>query len=272
MLDAVEIGTCGYRWYDPGEEWAETHESKLEAYAADPAFDLVELNTTFYSLPQVSTAKRWRREADAGDASFEFAVKGWQALTHEWSSPTWNGEREAVEDDPDLDADAVGALAPTDTVREAWARTTARADALDASVILLQTPPGFGATDEHEANLRELLGDGIDRSDYTVAWEPRGTWHDHPDRVRELCDDLGLVHVVDPLRDDPVSAHPTAYLRLHGRNEDRYDYAYDYSTADLRELRAAVADLLDDHEGVYVLFNNDAMVENARTFRELLAE
>lgn len=65
--------------------------------------------------------------------------------------------------------DAVGALAPTDTVRKAWARTTELADALDESVILLQTPPGFGASGEHGADLHELLDDGIDRADHTVV-------------------------------------------------------------------------------------------------------
>ncbi|WP_435145217.1 DUF72 domain-containing protein [Halobaculum sp. P14] len=240
----------------------------MHAYSDDPAFDLVELNTTFYSLPQVSTAERWRREAVDG---FEFAVKGWQALTHEWASPTWNGERDDVEADDALDSDEVGGLRPTDSVEAAWDRTAARADALDAPVVLLQTPPSFGASADHEAAMREFLGD-VDRGELTVAWEPRGDWHDQPGRVADVCDDLDLVHVVDPLRDDPVSSHPTAYLRLHGLNEDRYDYEYDYDRSELRELDDAVSDLRDDHETVYVLFNNDAMFENARSFRAVRAD
>lgn len=285
----IRIGTCGYSWYDPGEGWRDEFESKLQAYAADPAFDLVELNTTFYSLPQQSTAERWREEADGAvgadetngadetdradraDAEFEFAVKGWQAMTHEWRSPTWNGERDDVEEDDALDPDEVGSLQPTASVREAWDRTAARADALDANVILLQTPAGFDATDEHEAAMREFL-DSIDHRGFTIAWEPRGDWLPNADRTAEICDDLDLVHVVDPLRDYPVSSHPTAYLRLHGLNPDRYDYSYDYSEGELDTLAERVQDLRADHETVYVLFNNDAMFANARAFRERVDE
>ncbi|MBP1988335.1 DUF72 domain-containing protein [Halolamina salifodinae] len=256
----VRIGTCGYRWYDPESGWKERYESKLAAYADDPAFDLVELNTTFYSLPQQSTAERWREEAGEG---FEFSAKGWQALTHEWRSPTWNGEREDVEDDDALDSDEVGGLRPTESVREAWRRTAERAAALDAGVALLQTPPSFGATDEHGTAMREFLGD-IDREGLTLAWEPRGSWLAETERVAEICTDLDLVHVVDPLRDYPVSSHSTAYLRLHGLNADRYDYAYDYDAGELDTLAERVDDLRADHETVYVLFNNDARFENAR--------
>lgn len=266
MPDAVRVGTCGYRWFDPPEGWKDEYDSTLEAFSADPAFDLVEINSTFYSLPQVSTTERWCREAREG---FEFAVKAWQALTHEWSSPTWNGQRDDVEDDDDLDSDEVGSLRPNETVREAWNRTAARAEALEAAVVLLQTPASFDATDEHETNVRELLGD-LDRDGFTLAWEPRGDWLDDPDRVAAICDDLDLVHVVDLMRDDPISSHPTSYVRLHGLNEDRYDYDYDYSEEELEALLGKVEGLLDDHETVSVLFNNHEKFANARAFQDLL--
>jgi hypothetical protein len=44
----------------------------------------------------------------------------------------------------------------------------------------------------------------LERAGLTLAWEPCGDWPDHPDRVREVCRDLELVHVVDPIRTDPV--------------------------------------------------------------------
>lgn len=125
----VLVGTCGYRCYDPGEGWQDDHESTLAAYA--DAFDAVELNRTFYELPQVSTAERWRREAGPG---FVFSMKAWQGLTHEWRSPTWNGHRDAVPDDR---TDEVGALQRSDFVREAWARTREASEALEAAVVVV---------------------------------------------------------------------------------------------------------------------------------------
>jgi len=112
-------------------------------------------------------------------------------------------------------------------------------------------------TDEHAANLRSLV-DAIDRDGVRVAWEPRGDWSEHRERVGELCDELGLVHVVDPFRAEPGDACHVAYLRLHGRTEDPYDDDYDYDDA-LVEL----AELIDDggatRQRVYCLFDNYAM-------------
>lgn len=258
---SIVIGTCGYRWYDPGEDWQAEYQSKLAAFA--DTYDAVEVNSTFYDLPQVSTTERWRREA--GD-DFVFTMKAWQAITHDWSSPTWNKNRDAV---PDEHTDDVGSFGPNDYVRDAWEETLARADALDAAVVLIQCPPSFDATDEHESNIRELLG-SVDRDGVRIAWEPRGTWKDDCDRIRSVCEDLDLIHAVDPLREEPVGVHDDAYLRLHGLNEDPYDYEYDYTSDELDELASIVRDLDGEHETVYCLFNNHAKFENAHALEKRL--
>lgn len=257
-MGRVQIGTCGYRFFDSGEGWQDRYESKLRAYS--DAFAVGELNRTFYVLPQVSTAERWRREAVDG---FTFTLKAWQGVTHPWSSPTWNDHRDDVAVDR---TDEVGLLQPTDFVREAWDRTRAVAEALDAAVVVVQTPPSFGCTDEHAANLRQLLGT-IDRDGFDVAWEPRGDWPDHPDRVETLCDALDLIHVVDLMRDEPRSDHAVGYTRLHGLNDDPYDYDYDYAETELDELADRLGDLADSRRRVYGLFNNYEMYPNARSLR-----
>ncbi len=119
MSGDVRIGTCGYRYFDPGDDWRENYQSILHAYSA--AFDVGELNRTFYTLPQVSTAERWRREAREG---FEFTVKAWQAITHPWSSPTWNEYRDSI---PEAWQSDVGYLQPTDAVDAAWEQLCERA-------------------------------------------------------------------------------------------------------------------------------------------------
>lgn len=261
-MASVHVGTCGYRFYDPGDDWHDRDASKLQAYS--DAFEVGELNRTFYSLPQVSTAERWRREAVDG---FEFTLKAWQAMTHPWSSPTWNDHRDDV---PDNRTDEVGWLQPSDVVFEAWERTREIATALDARVVVVQTPPSFDCTDEHETNLRELFGT-VDRGGLTVAWEPRGDWPDHPDRVADLCDDLDLIHVVDVMRAGPVSDGEAAYTRLHGLNDDPYDYDYDYTAAELEQLVDRIEALAVDHERVYCLFNNYEMDANATALVDALS-
>ena len=258
-MGEIAIGTCGYSYYDPGEGWKDEYESKLAAYA--DTFAVGEINRTFYTLPQVSTTERWRREA--GEA-FEFTVKAWQALTHPTSSPTWNGHREDLTDEQEAD---FGYLSPTAVVEEAWTETKQRAEALEASVVVLQTPPSFDASDSHEANMRELLS-RIDRDGLALAWEPRGDWPDNPDRVATICADLDLVHVVDLMRREPLSDHDVAYVRLHGLNEDPYDYDYQYSEDELDDMADRLQALADGHSRVYCMFNNFGMYDNARALSQ----
>lgn len=43
-------------------------------------FQVVEIQNTFYRLPRLATAEKWRR---AAPPSFEFTMKAWQLITHE---------------------------------------------------------------------------------------------------------------------------------------------------------------------------------------------
>lgn len=261
-MDEVKIGTCGYGFYDPGEGWKDEYESKLAAYS--DAFAVGEINRTFYSLPQVSTTERWRREAVE---SFEFTLKAWQALTYPTSSPTWNDHRDGLTEEQE---EGLGYLQPTDVVVDAREETRKRAEALEARVVVIQTPPSFDATEDHEENMRTLFSK-IDRGDLGLAWEPRGDWSDHPERIADICADLNLVHVVDLMRRDPLCDHDVAYVRLHGLNEDPYDYDYDYSEDELVVLAERFRDLSADRERVYCLFNNYEKFSNAVTITNLLA-
>ncbi|MFB6310798.1 MAG: DUF72 domain-containing protein [Salinirussus sp.] len=260
----IAVGTCGYTYYDAPDGWQDTYESKLAAYA--DAHGCVELNRTFYSLPQVSTAERWRREADSVDESFTFLLKGWQALTHPISSPTWRDYEDELEEEQ---RDDVGYLQPNSTVLAAWRETNRRATALRAPVVLIQTPPSFDCTDEHATTLRAFV-EHIDRDGVELAWEPRGTWLEHPDRVEALCTELGLIHVTDLLRELPTATTEIAYTRLHGLNDDRYDYDYKYEERELDELADRLETLAADHQRTFCLFNNYAMDRDAAALSQRL--
>ncbi len=88
-MGEIKVGTCGYSYYNPPDGWKDEYESKLQAYSE--AFEVVEINRTFYKLPKVKTTERWRREAFE---DFEFSMKAWQALTHPTDSPTWRNKKE----------------------------------------------------------------------------------------------------------------------------------------------------------------------------------
>ncbi len=258
---SIHAGTCGCGHYNAQDGWKERFETKRQAFTHD--FDLLEVNRTFYELPRTATCETWRRRAAQG---FIFTLKAWQALTHPLSSPTWRGHDDGL---TEIQREGFGYLRPHEAVIDAWNRTLERARALEAPVVLVQCPPSFDPDQEHEENLRRLMS-GVDRDGVRIAWEPRGNWHEPPDRVARLCDELDLVHTVDPMRRDPTHLNEAAYLRLHGLNEDPYDYDYDYTVDELETLADKLEDLNERCEDVYCLFNNVDKFANVRTLESLL--
>jgi uncharacterized protein YecE (DUF72 family) len=225
-------------------------------------FPVVEIQQTFYNLPRVQTAEKWRQEAltrcpRTGGSEFEFTLKAWQLITHEPTSPTYRRLRRAI---PETEKALYGSFRPTEPVLRAWTDTAAVARAMGARVVVFQCPPRFTPTPEHVENLRKFFG-SVDRTGLVMGWEPRGDWP--PDLVRGLCRDLDLVHVVDRLKDSPQS-EGLRYFRLHGVT----GYRYLHTDQDLRTLAAQCT----SDAPTYVLFNNLFMAEDALRFMELLAQ
>ncbi len=259
----IKIGTCGYRYYKPGEDWEENYKSKLQAYS--DAYPCVEINRTFYSLPKLETAKRWSEEAYE---DFEFTMKAWQALTHTTDSPTWSKNKEYLTEDQKKN---FGYLRPNEEVFDAWYETKKIAEALEAKVVVLQTPPSFECIEENKENMREFFQE-IDKGELNIAWEPRGDWTENEDEIRKICSEFDLIHSVDIMRKRPVSKNDIVYVRSHGLNEDLYDYDYNYSQEELMKLAGRLKGLDRDFEKVYCMFNNFEMFENAKSLIEILKE
>jgi len=249
----IKVGCCGWGFYRGG----------LKEY--HKKFGLVEVQQTFYRLPMVSTAQRWREEVPE---DFEFTVKAWQALTHPPTSPTWR--RSEMKRD-ELEGREFGWLRATKDNSEAWNETARICLALRARVCVLQTPPNFSCTPENVKNMKKFLS-SIDRYDMVLAWEPRGDWNEHPNEIRKVCEELELVHVVDLMRREPVSDHPVSYIRLHGLNPREHDYNYRYTDEDLRSLAKKVTALARSHGEVYVMFNNIYMYQSAEKLEKLLKD
>lgn len=240
---ALRIGCCGWtgvRPEDVGEEnWGERYAHRVQVYAAH--FPVVEVNSTFYRHPRPGTAERWRALADAVSPEFEFTVKVHREVTH---ADRFRGARS----------------------RDAYARSLGVARALRARILLLQCPASFGPSPDNEDALRRFVRD-VDREGVALAWEPRGEWLREAERVRLLCQELGLVHGADPFASLPVTPGPLFYLRLHGCPPGGRMYAYAYTDADLRWLAGTVKSIAGE---VYVLFNNLSMGPDALRFWALV--
>ncbi len=216
-------------------------------------FPAVELNSTFYNLPRLATAEGWRAKAPPG---FTFAVKAWQLVTHDPGSPTYDKLTRPI---PKNRAAWYGLFKDTAEVTEAWEKTREVAEAVKASFILFQTPPNFYFNQDHAGNLKRFFK-RIRRGEWLLAWEPRGDWE--PGMVKRLCEELDLLHAVDPLK-EPSQRGRVKYYRMHGAYLGRrIDYNHAYTDAEILKLVGLV-----EGQDAYVFFNNRAMLDDARRFQ-----
>jgi len=133
----------------------------------------------------------------------------------------------------------------------------------------VQTPPSFGYSEENLRNALEFFR-RASAPGKLIAWEPRGTWHEHPDAIRKIVEETGVIHVVDLLRRWPAVVTETMYTRLHGLVGREVNYRYKYTDGDLEELARRVSRLCDEGaKTVYVMFNNVYMFDDARRFKDI---
>jgi len=248
----------------------------LSRYARE--LPVAEVQKTFYRIPGTATVRRWR---DSVPEEFTFTVKAWQGITHPWGSPTY---RRAGTVFSDRERGRLGHFQPSEPVFRGWEGSREAAAILRSPVVLLQAPPSFRQSPEHEGNLRAFFS-GIDRRDIRIALELRAPWD--RERIAALSREFDLIHCVDPFREVPVT-DPPCYLRLHGSPPGLRPvgsplgirppgsppgnrmYAYRYTRADLLGLRDRIKAWGREAE-IYCLFNNLSMWEDARAFRDLTA-
>ncbi|MBN2467210.1 MAG: DUF72 domain-containing protein [Deltaproteobacteria bacterium] len=214
---------------------------------------VMEIQDTFYHLPPLAIAKKWRSLAPPG---CEYTMKAWQLITHQPISPTYRRLKVKIEPEACV---RYGYFQPTREVMAAWEQTAEFAHTLGATIIAFQCSSGFPPTEENQTNLKKFFT-RIDREGFDFAWEPRGHW---PERIiKELCEELRLIHCVDPFRNAPAS-DDRRYFRLQGIN----GYTYRYHDSELRWLRNRASE-----KPSYVLFNNNSMQQDALRLLQLLDE
>ena len=233
----VRVGLCG---------WTVSQSSYVGR------FPVVEVQHTFYDPPPDAVLRRWRAQVPA---TFEFTMKAWQIVTHESNSPTYRRLKRPL---PDSHRGQVGGFRLTPAVLAGWQRTLECADILQATAVLLQCPKSFRPTPENVSRLRDFMSQ-VERPAGRLMWEPRGEWPTQ--LLTELCAELDLVHVVDPMHTETVTPERT-YYRLHGTTGSRHVHTDD----ELRRLR----DLVDGRPSPYVMFNNLPRVGDAERFLTLL--
>ncbi|MDI6825588.1 MAG: DUF72 domain-containing protein [Candidatus Aenigmarchaeota archaeon] len=240
----IKIGCCGWGYFSSknyfGENWKERFKSVLQAYASK--FNIVEVNSTFYRIPKLLTAQKWREEVDEINKDFEFTIKLSQIITHEdqFSSKT-----------------------------SIWAFNQMKqiARALRSKILLFQSAAGFKPTKENLEKVKKFFKN-IDREDFILVWEVRWQKDWTPEIVKKLFFDLNVCQCVDPFRQDCFFTKDLFYYRLHGLGKPSM-YNYKFSDEELKRLAEKVRGTKKE---TYVLFNNTQMYEDALKFEKFLEE
>jgi uncharacterized protein YecE (DUF72 family) len=289
---AIVVGTSS--WADPGfvEHWYPKGlpaKERLPFYAE--RFEAVELNSSFYAIPAISTVDGWMKATPAG---FRIDVKLHRLLSHHAAQL-----KELPADlRDDAETNERGRVLPDSALVDEMVRRTAEAfkplsDAGKLGAYLLQLTPAF---DPRRNELDELAPviDGLAPVRVAVEFRRRSwasskrfegvlDWLSAHDAVFVCVDTPPGDHVpifppIDAVTDDSL-----AYMRCHGRNTEGYlhgrsvaeRFDYDYPTDELEEIGDRAKALDQEAEQVHVMFNNNARElapKAARALRGVLGQ
>ena len=157
------------------------------------AFNVVEINSTFYNMPSIGTVIRWRKIVPN---NFEFTIKCHRSITHqsklELNPQTSQTLEKLIE---------IGRI-------------------LKAKIMVIQTPSTLKPTTQTINNLMKIAE--ITNNNIQIAWEPRGNqWKTTTGRelIRKAVEKADIIHCTDISREEPVEVKDTIYTRLFGKGE-----------------------------------------------------
>ena len=273
----ILVGTAS--WSDPGfvERW---YPPKLPAGDRLPwyaqHFEMVEVNSTFYAVPEMRLVERWTR---ATPDDFTFHIKLHRLLSRH--SATLKSLPPALQ--RSVTADAKGKVELNPELEEALLEQIAIAvEPLRAAnkfgAFLLQLSPAFSPRKHQLSELDPMLAR---LASLGIVVELRNrNWMEAEQLAKTLNffrahnTALALVDAPDvahftvmPSAVDEVTNPRISYLRLHGRDAEAYlrgktvaeRFYYDYSDDEIAQVAERAENLARKSESVNIVFNNNAL-------------
>jgi uncharacterized protein YecE (DUF72 family) len=272
----VRIGTCSWadesltkHWYPRG---VRSGEERLRYYAE--RFDTVEVNSTYYRLPETATVANWAARVPDG---FVMHVKAFGLMTrHPVTAdvlPPDLREQMPVDDKGRVDRPPRELRGQVFELFHDALEPLRSAGKLGG--ILLQFPPYVVYRDASLDYLRWAAEEL--RGDHALVEFRHRSWLDEDNRAATLSflEELGATHViVDAPKTEAKNlvptvlavTSPTVYVRFHGRNAatwnarggsaaERFDHLY--AEDELAEWVEPLHDLSAQAEQSYALFNTN---------------
>lgn len=291
----IRVGTCSWaektliKSHEFYPKLASTAESRLRFYAEH--FSTVEVDSTYYAIPNRSTAALW---ASRTPADFTFHIKAYAALTGHGIDP-----KTVPRDIYDLLAHKdkhekqiyVKEPALMKVIAEKFVEALLPlAGSGKLGIVVFQFPPWFQYKTKH---LDYILSCQNAMGRIPVAVEFRhGSWLT-PDKQESVFHFMRKHRLIYVVADEPqygnLSTIPfvpavtgdIAYFRFHGRNKENWlkrgietslRYAYQYTEEELNSLVPAVKGADKRAKATYCMFNNHGSpgIRNAQMMAKLV--
>jgi len=217
--------------------------SRLHYYSHH--FNTVEINSSFYKIPLLSTYEKWCREVSD---DFQFSLKLSKEVTHQKNLPN------------------------NFAIMKKFMKSARGIVGKKRGCLLVQFPGKitFDYFNKVEQILKKLTSE-----DSASEWKKAVEFRNNSWYVGETWDMLNYFGITAVLHDMPKAkiiesydAAPFIYLRLHG---PAGDYRGDYSNSFLKAIASSIKNWTAHNKDVYVYFNNTlgCAFDNAQFLKSL---
>jgi uncharacterized protein YecE (DUF72 family) len=226
FLTEFLIGTGGWDYFRIPDV------SPLEAYSK--AFNFVEVNSTFYQIPNLNVVKSWRKIVPR---DFEFSVRCNKKLTHELQFES------------------------TPEVFSIFDQMFTICNILDANFLHFQTPQQF---DSIQSNVEKVTNffSSLKKTNLHYILEMRSP-NPLSSSFVKLLEELGIIHCVDLLKGiEPVYQSDVLYTRIFGKG---FHNVYQPLDSELRQINQIAS-----KEGIkksLVVMHSNKMFKDAARFK-----
>jgi uncharacterized protein YecE (DUF72 family) len=171
--------------------WAYFHVPGLRSLTAySKLFSFVEVNSTFYQIPNLKTVESWRRQVQP---DFEFSVRCNKDVTHKYQ------------------------FQPTEEAFKILSQMIAICETLKAEILHMQTPSSFQPNKENARSLDSFMS-SVNLKNVRTALEVRGNNQALSTEFIRVMQNHNMIHSIDLSNDEePAYKSDTLYTRLFGK-------------------------------------------------------
>jgi uncharacterized protein YecE (DUF72 family) len=208
---------------------------------ASRIFDFVEVNNTFYSIPDLQQVSRWKKDVSQKNLGFKFTVRANREITHE------------------------GQLKPAEKVFKTYDKMAEICKVLNADVLHFLLPSTHKIQNKEDIEpLKDFFSSVTKPSNTMFALEIRSP--NPTPYLYKFMEDNDIVHCVDLTKNEPVYQNKDmTYSRVFGKG---FKSIYEFDDKEIKDLAQKARS--QKSRRTYIAFHNLKMYEDASRLREYI--